>query len=121
MKRMMMLSKIHRARVTQRDLNYVGSITIDGAMLDETGMLENEKVAVYNISNGNRFSTYIIRGEAGSGIIGLNGAAARLVSIEDKVIIINYGLLDDDEARTHKPPIIIVDSNDNRTRYRKKQ
>lgn len=76
----MLLSKIHRARVTMRDLNYVGSITIDKKLLDASGMKPNEKVEVYNISNGNRFATYILEGEAGSGIIGVNGAAARLVS-----------------------------------------
>lgn len=113
MQRSMLLSKIHRANVTQRDLNYVGSITIDSDLLKATGMVANEKVDVYNISNSNRFSTYIIAGEAGSGIIGVNGAAARLVSIGDKVIIANYCLLDETEMKDHKPTIIVVDDEEN--------
>ena len=91
--RTMMISKLHRANVTFRDLNYMGSITIDKKLLIATGMKANEKVYIYNIDNGQRFSTYILEGEFGSGIIGVNGAAARLVSIGDKVIIINYGLI----------------------------
>jgi len=90
MLRTFLVSKLHRASVTQRDLNYVGSITIDKNLLDASGMKANEKVDIYNIDNGNRFSTYIIEGEAGSGIIGVNGAAARLVSINDKLIIVNF-------------------------------
>jgi len=109
----MLLSKIHRANVTQRDLNYVGSITIDSNLLKATGMVANEKVDIYNISNSNRFSTYIIEGEAGSGIIGVNGAAARLVSIGDKVIIVNYTQMDEAEMAANKPTVIVVDDMEN--------
>ncbi len=113
MQRTMLLSKIHRANVTQRDLNYVGSITIDSTLLKATGMVANEKVDIYNISNSNRFSTYIIEGEAGSGIIGVNGAAARLVSIGDKVIIVNYAQMDEAEMAANKPTVIVVDDTKN--------
>ncbi|MBN2461961.1 MAG: aspartate 1-decarboxylase [Candidatus Cloacimonetes bacterium] len=113
MLRNFLISKIHRANVTCRDLNYVGSITIDKKLLTATGMKDGEKVEVYNISNGNRFATYIIEGESGSGTIGINGAAARLVSIGDKIIIVNYGLLDADEMKKHNPRIIIIEDNFN--------
>jgi aspartate 1-decarboxylase len=109
----MLLSKIHRANITMRDLNYTGSITIDKNLLDITGMKADEKVEIYNISNGNRFATYIIEGDAGSGIIGINGAAARLVSIGDKIIIVNYGLLDEEEIKNHKAKIIVVEDDKN--------
>lgn len=114
MQRNMLLSKIHRANVTMRDLNYVGSITIDKMFLDKTGILPGEKVDIYNISNGNRFATYVLEGEAGSGIIGVNGAAARLVSINDKVIIASYGLLDEEELKSYKQNILVVDDDDNK-------
>ena len=114
MYRTLMLSKIHRARVTFRNLNYMGSITIDKNILLASGMKENEKVDIYNIDNGERFSTYIISGEENSGIIGVNGAAARLVSIGDKIIIVNFGLLTENEIKTHKPKVILVDSDDNK-------
>ncbi len=113
MQRTMLLSKIHRANITMRDLNYTGSITIDKNLLDITGMKADEKVEIYNISNGNRFATYIIEGDAGSGIIGINGAAARLVSIGDKIIIVNYGLLDEEEIKNHKAKIIVVEDDKN--------
>ncbi len=113
MLRTMLLSKMHRANVTERDLNYVGSITIDSDLLKATGMVANEKVDIYNISNSNRFSTYIIAGKAGSGIIGINGAAARLVSIGDKVIIANYGQLNEAEMKSHQPRVIVVDDVEN--------
>ena len=113
MQRTMLLSKIHRANITMRDLNYTGSITIDKNLLDITGMKADEKVEIYNISNGNRFATYIIEGDAGSGIIGINGAAARLVSIGDKIIIVNYGLLDEKEIENHKAKIIVVEDGKN--------
>ncbi|MCF7858039.1 MAG: aspartate 1-decarboxylase [Candidatus Cloacimonetes bacterium] len=114
MQRTMLLSKIHRANVTMRDLNYVGSITIDRNFLDKTGILPGEKVEIYNISNGNRFATYVLEGLAGSGIIGVNGAAARLVSINDKVIIVNYGCLDEMELIKYSQKILIVDDDINR-------
>ena len=115
MLRTFMISKLHNAVVTQRDLHYSGSITIDKNLLDVSGMKPNEKVDICNIDNSNRFSTYIIEGEAGSGIIGVNGAAARLVSIDDRVIIVNYGLLTEEEMKTHKSTVIIVNSDDNKT------
>jgi len=114
MQRNMLLSKIHRANVTMRDLNYVGSITIDKIFLDKTGILPGEKVDIYNISNGNRFATYVLEGKSGSGIIGVNGAAARLVSINDKVIIANYGLLNEEELKTYTQNILVVDDDENK-------
>jgi len=113
MQRTMLLSKIHRANITMRDLNYVGSITIDKIFLEKTGILPGEKVDIYNISNGNRFATYVLEGESGSGIIGINGAAARLVSINDKVIIACYGLLDEEELKNYSQKILVVDDNEN--------
>ncbi len=106
-------AKIHRAVVTQADLDYVGSITIDADLLDESGIMEYEKVEIADIDNGNRFETYTIAGEAGSGVICLNGAAARLVNIGDKIIIMAYAQLTPDEARDHKPTVLFVDE-DNR-------
>jgi len=117
MLRTMLLSKIHRATVTQTDLNYAGSITIAGDLLDETGMVEFEKVDVYDIDNGNRFQTYILRGEPGSGAIGVNGAAARMVSRGDKVIIVNFGQMTEEEMKHHTPRVIVVESTDNHVRH----
>lgn len=108
---MMMNSKIHRAQVTQADLNYVGSITIDEDILDAVGMLPNEKVHIVNNNNGARFETYIIAGERGSGVICVNGAAARLVQKGDIVIIISYVYVDANEARDHKPTVAIMGDN----------
>ena len=107
--RMMMNSKLHRATVTEADLNYVGSITIDSELLETAGMLPNEKVHVVNNNNGARFETYIIAGERGSGIICVNGAAARLVQRGDIVIILSYVYMSDEEARTHEPTVLIMD------------
>lgn len=107
----MLNSKIHRATVTQADLNYVGSITIDQNLLDEVGMLANEKVHVVNNNNGARFETYIIAGERGSGVICVNGAAARLVQRGDIVIILTYGYVMDENARGHKPTVAIMNEN----------
>ncbi|SOC19912.1 L-aspartate 1-decarboxylase [Ureibacillus xyleni] len=109
--RMMMNSKIHRAQVTQADLNYVGSITIDQDILDAVGMLPNEKVHVVNNNNGARFETYIIAGERGSGVICVNGAAARLVQKGDIVIIISYVYVDNNEAANHQPTVAIMGEN----------
>lgn len=111
MLRSYLISKIHRATITETDLNYVGSITIDTQLIESTGMQLNEEVWIYNINNGNRFSTYIIPGEYGSGVIGVNGAAAHLVKKGDKVIIVNYGLLNEEEAKNHEPVIIILDDD----------
>ncbi|WP_422123398.1 aspartate 1-decarboxylase [Planococcus sp. X10-3] len=109
MLRMMLNSKIHRATVTEADLNYVGSITIDQDLLDAVGMLPNEKVHIVNNNNGARFETYIISGKRGSGVICVNGAAARLVQKGDIVIILSYAYIMDDNARDHKPTVAIMD------------
>ena len=102
-------AKIHRATVTQADLDYVGSITIDSELLDESGILEYEQVAIADIDNGNRFETYVIAGEAGSGIICLNGAAAKCVNVGDKVLIMAYAQMTPEEAKSHKPTVLFVD------------
>ncbi|NPV52686.1 MAG: aspartate 1-decarboxylase [Firmicutes bacterium] len=109
----MLKSKIHRATVTETDLNYVGSITIDEELLDLANILPNEKVEVFNLNTGARFETYAIPGARGTGVIGLNGAAARLALPGDKVIILAYGLVDQEEAKNLKPAIIIL-HDDNR-------
>lgn len=109
MYRTMLKSKIHRATVTQADLHYVGSCTIDADLMEAADLLEGEAVDIVDINNGNRLTTYCITGERGTGIISINGAAARLISPGDLVIIIGYGMMDDDEARTHKPHVIFVD------------
>lgn len=107
-------SKLHRVRVTQANLNYVGSITIDEDLMDAANMIEGEKVQILDINNGERFETYIIKGERGSGCICLNGAAARKVAVDDLVIIVSYALLDFDEAKTFKPWVVFPDSATNR-------
>lgn len=104
-------AKIHRAVVKQADLDYVGNITIDSDLLRESGILEYEKVEIADIDNGNRFETYAIAGEAGSGIICLNGAAARCVSEGDKIIIMAYAQMTPEEAKDHKPTVIFVDED----------
>jgi aspartate 1-decarboxylase len=104
-------SKIHRVKVTQAELHYVGSITIDEDLLDAANMIENEKVAIVNINNGERFETYIIKGARGSGMVCLNGPAARKVQVGDVVIIISYASMDFEEAKTFKPWIIFPDNN----------
>lgn len=109
----MMSGKIHRATVTQADLNYVGSITIDENIMDAVGIEANEKVAIVNNNNGARFETYVIKGERGSGVICLNGAAARLVQPGDIVIIMSYVLVNAEEAKHHKPKVAIMDENNN--------
>ena len=102
-------SKIHRARVTQADIDYVGSITIDSNLLREAGIVEYEKVQIADVNNGNRFETYTIAGEAGSGIICLNGAAAKCVNVGDTIIIMAYADMTPDEAVNHKPTVLFVD------------
>ena len=104
-------AKIHRATVTQADLDYVGSITIDSELLAESGIMEYEKVAIADVDNGSRFETYAIAGEAGSGIICLNGAAAKCVNVGDKVIIMAYAQMTPGEAKNHKPIVLFVDDN----------
>lgn len=113
MYRTMMKSKIHRATVTEACLNYVGSITIDQDLLDAADIWENEKVQIVNNNNGARLETYTIAGERGSGIICLNGAAARLVQPGDTVIIISYGAFDETAAKSHQPRLVFV-GGDNR-------
>lgn len=106
-------SKIHRATVTQADLNYIGSITIDEELMELSGLLENEKVHVVDLNNGNRLETYVIKGKKGSRTICLNGAAARLIHPKDMVIILSYASVDIKEASDHKPRIVFVDSENN--------
>jgi len=110
MLRTMMKSKIHRVRVTEANLQYVGSVTIDSALLELADILPNELVQVVNNNNGARLETYVIPGEAHSGTICLNGAAARLVQVGDEVIIIAYAQMTDEEAASHKPRVIFVDA-----------
>ncbi|AGK99873.1 aspartate 1-decarboxylase [Desulfoscipio gibsoniae] len=112
----MFKSKIHRAVVTQANLNYVGSITIDEALMEAADILPNEKVQVVNNNNGARLETYVIPGPRDSGVICLNGAAARLVQPGDTVIIITYALMDRNEARNFKPTAILVDEHNKVTR-----
>ena len=109
MMRIMMKSKIHRATVTQADLDYVGSIAIDAGLMEAADLLEGEKVAIVDVTNGARLETYVITAPRGSGTITINGAAAHLVNPGDLVIIISYGMLDDAEARSLKPRVVHVD------------
>lgn len=104
----MLKCKLHRATVTDCDLNYEGSISIDRKLIDASGLLLNERVEIYNIDNGERFATYVIEGKAGSGVIGLNGAAARKACVGDKLIICAYAAMAEDEARKYEPSIVIV-------------
>ncbi|MBC5714392.1 aspartate 1-decarboxylase [Roseburia sp. BX1005] len=118
----MLKSKIHRATVTQAELNYVGSITIDESLMEAAGIIEYEKVQIADVDNGARFETYVIAGEAGSGIICLNGAAARMVSTGDKVIIMSYAQMQPQEVKENPPKVVFVDENNqitSVTRYEK--
>jgi aspartate 1-decarboxylase len=105
----MFKSKIHRATVTHSDLHYVGSLTVDLDLLEAADLLPGEQVAVVDVTNGSRFETYLIAGERGSGVVGVNGAAAHLAEIGDTVIVISYAQLDDAEARTFEPTVVHVD------------
>lgn len=105
----LMKGKIHRASVTEADLHYEGSISIDRALLDAAGLLINERVEIYNIDTGARFATYVIEAPRASGIIGLNGAAARLAMPGDKIIIVAYACFDEAEAKTFRPRVVRVD------------
>ena len=109
----MLKAKIHRANVTQAELDYVGSITVDSELLEASGILEYEKVLIVDISNGSRFETYTIAGERGSGVMCLNGAAARCVSVGDKIIIMAFCQMEESEARDFKPKVVFVDDNNN--------
>lgn len=106
-----MKSKLHRVKITQAELNYVGSVTIDEDLMDAANLIENEKVQIVNNNNGERFETYVIKGERGSGTVCLNGAAARRAQVGDIVIIIAYGLMTPEEAKTHTPNLVFPDSN----------
>ncbi len=107
----MLKGKIHRATVVQAELDYVGSITVDEDLLDAAGILEYEMVQVVDVNNGNRLETYTIAGERGSGMICLNGAAARCVSVGDKVILMSYAEMTPEEAKSHKPAVVFVDDD----------
>ncbi len=107
-------SKIHKVSVTEANLQYVGSITIDEDLMDAANLIENEKVQVVNINNGERLDTYIIRGERGSGVICLNGPAARKVAVGDVVIIMSYAMMDFEEAKTFKPRLVFPDTDTNK-------
>lgn len=102
-------SKIHRATITESDLHYIGSIGIDEDLMDAVQLIENEKVHVYNINNGERLETYVIKGERGSGTISLNGAAARKAAVGDNIIIVSYASIDFDKAKSFKPLIVFPD------------
>lgn len=118
----MLKGKIHRATVVQAELDYVGSITVDEALLDASGIHEYERVQIVDVNNGNRFETYTIAGERDSGLICLNGAAARQVQVNDKIIIMAYAMLDENEVKAHSPNVVFVD-DDNKiirtTKYEK--
>lgn len=109
MLRQMLQAKIHRATITQADLNYEGSISIDSQLLDTVGIREFERVEIYNINNGERFDTYAIAGEPGSGVIGLNGAAARKGAVGDLIIIVAFSFYDEKDLDVHSPKIILLD------------
>jgi aspartate 1-decarboxylase len=104
-------SKIHRATITDANLNYIGSITIDENLMDAVNLIENERVHIYDINNGERFDTYVIKGERGSGVIAINGAAARKVAPGDLAIIVSYAAMTPEEARTFKPAIVFPDQH----------
>jgi aspartate 1-decarboxylase len=104
----MLRCKLHRATVTQCDLHYQGSLSIDADLIEASGLLVNEHIEVYNIDNGERFTTYVIEGKAGSGEIGLNGAAARKACVGDKIIICSYAAMTVGEAKAHKPRVVVL-------------
>lgn len=109
MQRFMLRSKIHGARVTQSDLNYIGSVTIDRDLLEAADLLPNEKILVIDLENGSRFETYVFEGAPGSGVIGMNGGAARMCQVGDRVLIMAFAALDESEVASHKPRIVFVD------------
>ena len=112
----MLKSKIHRATVVQSELDYVGSITVDEDLMDASGIYEYEKVQIADVNNGNRFETYVIAGERGLGMICLNGAAAHMVSLGDKIIIMSYAQMEPSEIKDNKPKVVFVDDENKITR-----
>ncbi len=112
----MLKSKIHRATVVQSELDYVGSITVDEELMEASGIYEYEKVQIADVDNGNRFETYVIAGERGSGMICLNGAAAHMVNIGDKIIIMSYAQMTPEEVKDNKPKVVFVDDDNKITR-----
>ena len=104
-------SKIHPVKLTEADLHYVGSVTIDEDLIDAAGMVEHEKVDVLNINNGERLQTYIIKAERGSGVVGINGPAAKKASVGDIIIIVSYAMMELEDARKHKPTVLFPDEN----------
>ncbi len=113
--RHMLLGKIHRATVTRADLHYIGSISIDADLIEAAGFYIDEKIDIYNVTNGSRLATYVIEGERGTGEIGINGAAAHLVNPGDVVILASYGWMKEKQAKKHKPRIVLLDENNRRT------
>lgn len=109
MQRIMLASKLHRAAVTDKSIDYEGSIEIDQALMDEVGLVSHEQVHVYNINNGNRFQTYVIPGKAGSGRISINGAAARMAEINDRIIIAAYGIMSVNREDGYQPKVLLLD------------
>lgn len=107
----MLKSKIHRATVTHSHLNYEGSLSVDKALMKEVGMYPSERIHIYNINNGERFETYVIEGPENSGMIGLNGAAARKGMVDDLIIIVTYAMFSDDELKDYEPKIVVLDEN----------
>lgn len=118
--RTMLKCKIHRATVTEAVLHYEGSITVDEALMEAAGLVEYEQVHIYNIDNGNRFSTYVIKGERGSGVMCLNGAAARQVQKGDLIIVANYASYDEKELENFQPTLVYVDGNNHITNVKRK-
>lgn len=116
MQRHLMKSKIHRATITSADLNYEGSLTLDEDLMEAADLLRNEEIQVVNVNNGARFTTYVIPGPRGSGVVQLNGAAARLGMAGDLVILISYGVFEDAEAQRHRPHVVFVDNRNRITR-----
>lgn len=109
-------SKIHRVTVTQADLDYIGSVTIDENLMDAANLIENEKVDIFNYNNGERFTTYVIKGDRGSGVICLNGPASLKVKLGHQIIIVSYAMMDFEEAKKHKPTVVFPDSKTNSLR-----
>ena len=119
--RTLLKSKIHRATITEANLHYEGSITIDANLMDAADLLEFEKVAIWDINNGTRFETYAIKGRRGSGIICLNGAAARMVAVGDIITIATFAQYDDSESLKHKPKVVIVDDKNGIRKIKKRE